>query len=348
MYKNIENEILNSVRLTGLKNIAIKVGQKDNVLFEKYYSEEFSNSDFNENTLFDMASVTKIAATTMLALYALDIGKISLSDTLSKYFVCGDDKKNITIKNLLTHTFGYGHKSLNCEGVTYDNVAQKILSIPLDIPFGTNVLYSCPAFILLGKILEKVFEDRLDNLFDKIVSTPLEYENTFFLPKLKPNCSKIIVNANLLKEECGIVNDYNARFLGGVAGNAGLFSNMKDMTKFVHFLINKCQKLISPTMFEKAIKNYTPDMDESRALGFLYVDEKYQQTGGLFNKGTIGHCGHTGQSLFVDTVTGFYTIILSDATIGTVRKYGQEEYQQVCDMRMRIHAAIKKDFSIGF
>ena len=86
-------------------------------------------------------------------------------------------------------------------------------------------------------------------------------------------------------------------------------------------------------------------MNESRALGFLYVDEKYAQAGGLFNTGTIGHCGHTGQSFFLDPVTGFYTIILSDATIGTERKYGREEYQKVCDMRADIHAAIRRDFA---
>lgn len=130
-----------------------------------------------------MASVTKAAATTLIALYALDTGKIQLTDPLSKYFVCGSDKKNITVKNLLTHTFGYGHKSLVRKGVTYENVAQKILEIPLDIPTGSNVLYSCPSFILLGKILEKVFEDCLDRLFDRLIAAPLSLENTCFCQK---------------------------------------------------------------------------------------------------------------------------------------------------------------------
>lgn len=76
------------------------------------------------------------------------------------------------------------------------------------------------------------------------------------------------------------------------------------------------------------IKNYTEGMNELRALGFLYVDEKYDQAAGLFKTGAIGHCGHTGQSFFLDPVTGFYTIILSDATVGTERKYGREEYQK--------------------
>lgn len=98
MYKNTETEILKAVESTGLKNLAVKVGRGANVLFEKYYSSEFSGEKVNETTLFDMASVTKVAATTIIALYALDTGKIQLTDPLSRYFVCGNDKKNIPCK----------------------------------------------------------------------------------------------------------------------------------------------------------------------------------------------------------------------------------------------------------
>jgi CubicO group peptidase (beta-lactamase class C family) len=78
-------------------------------------------------------------------------------------------------------------------------------------------------------------------------------------------------------------------------------------------------------------------------LVFLYVDDRYKQTGGLFSQGAIGHCGHTGQSVFVDYRSGLYVIILSDATISTVKKYGNEHYNEVMDMRSRLHAAIKQD-----
>ena len=84
-------------------------------------------------------------------------------------------------------------------------------------------------------------------------------------------------------------------------------------------------------------------MRELRALGYLYVDKSYNQTGGLFDTGAVGHCGHTGQSFFVDYKTGFYTIILSDATICTAKKYGGENYREVMKMREILHSAIKKD-----
>ena len=101
--------------------------------------------------------------------------------------------------------------------------------------------------------------------------------------------------------------------------------------------------LFSKETLDLAAGNYTEGMSESRGLGFLYVDGRYTQTGGLFPVGSIGHCGHTGQSVFLDRTCGLYVIILSDATVSTVRKYGKEKYTEVKRMREALHAAIRAD-----
>ena len=313
-----------------LEHIAIRVGRGDNVICDTF------RGGVDERTIFDMASVTKIMATTSLALIALDKGLLQLDDTVDKFY---STDKTLSVKNLLTHTVGIGHKALNKEGNTYENIAEKILDIPLDIPIGTDVLYSCPGFILLGKILEKIFGKPLNECFDEHVAKPLGLENTSFLPLNRENT----VNSNLDKTKRGIVNDYNCQFLGGIAGNAGLFSNLLDVTKYIYFLQNRGKPLIKEETFLVAAQNHTLEMSESRGLGFLYVDERYAQTGGLFSDGSIGHCGHTGQSIFVDYKSGLYVIILSDATISTVKKYGREHYDEVMDMRARLHSAIKCD-----
>ena len=313
-----------------LEHIAVRVGQGNHVIYDTY------RGGVDETTLFDMASVTKIMVTTSLALIALDKGLLQLDDTVDKFY---STDKTLSVKNLLTHTVGIGHKALNKEGNTYENIAEKILNIPLDIPVGADVRYSCPGFILLGKILEKTFGMQLDQCFNELVAKPLGLENTSFLPSYRQN----IVNSNLNVEKRGTVNDYNCQFLGGIAGNAGLFSNLSDVTKYVHFLQNRGKPLIKEKTFLLAAQNHTAEMSESRGLGYLYVDGRYQQTGGLFKDGAIGHCGHTGQSVFVDYRSGLYVIILSDATISTVKKYGSEHYDEVMDMRERIHAAIKQD-----
>lgn len=330
--KHLESIIEEYVQNGLVGNMAVRVGVGGEVLYETF------RGSAQAHTLFDMASVTKIMATTSLALIAIDRGLLNLDGRVSDFYTT---EKELTIRNLLTHTIGIGHKKLNREGFTYENIAEKILAIPSDIEIGSGVRYSCPGFILLGKILEKVFSERLDVCFERMVAEPLGLSESSFLPQNR----ELTVNSNLSEEMRGAVNDYNCRHLGGVAGNAGLFSNILDVTKYVRFLQNKGAPLISDQTFSLAVRNYTAAMSESRGLGFLYIDERYKQNGGLFANGAIGHCGHTGQSVFVDYRTGLYVIILSDATISTVKKYGKEHYDEVTDMRARLHAAIKCDLS---
>lgn len=318
------------------EHIAVKVGIHDRVLAETYRS---TGREINENTLFDMASVSKILATTNLALIALDQGFIALDDPISKYFECGDGKETLTVFNLLTHTIGVGHKPLNRDGNTFENIAEYILRIPCDIPIGSDVLYSCPAFIVLSKLMEKVFSGRFEELFRDMVCRPLGLKTTCFKPQDKTN----IVNANMQEEKLGVVNDYNCQYLGGVAGNAGVFSNIRDLTMFARFLIGKGRPLFSEKTFSLARQNHTPSMSEARGLGYVYVDNRYPQTGNLFPVGSIGHCGHTGQSVFVHPESGLYAVILSDATLLTVRKYGHEDYGKVMQMRAEVHNAIAED-----
>ncbi len=321
--KHLENCIDRLMQEKTIEHIAVRVGRGDAVLYETYRGA-------NTTTLFDMASVSKIIATTSLALIAMDRGMLKLTDQV------GD----LTIYQLLTHTIGIGHKALNKEGNTYENVGEYILNIPKDIPVGTDVLYSCPGFILLGKHLEALYGKPLDVLLQEEVAVPLGMKHTCYCPTERTN----VVNANPTEEERGIVNDYNCRFLGKIAGNAGVFSCMEDMDRFAQMLLHRGTPIISEKTFDLAAQNHTASMSASRGLGFLYVDERYAQTGGLFPKGSIGHCGHTGQSVFADPVSGLYVIILSDAT-RTIKQYGDGNYKTGKQMRAALHAAIGKDFS---
>ena len=331
--KNLEQEIDALLAEGTVEHIAVRVGVGGRTVYDTF------RGGVDEHTLFDMASVTKVMATTTLALIALDRGLLRLDDPVSKFF---KTDKPITVKHLLTHTMGMGYKPLYESGVPDAQIADEILSIPDDIPVGSDVRYSCPGFILLGKALEKVFGGRLNECFDGFVAKPLSMDETSFLPQ----SGMKFVNANTEASEIGRVNDYNCRHLGGVSGNAGLFSSLADTTKYVKLLLDKGAPLFSKATFDAAAQNYTAHMSESRGLGFLYVDGRYGQTGGLFEEGTIGHCGHTGQSVFVDYRSGLYAIVLSDATVSTLRKYGEGRYEDVMDMRARVHAAIARDLAV--
>ena len=316
---------------------AIRIGQRDKT-FGEIYSESVDSKTF-----FDMASVTKIMVTTMLALISYDTGFISFDDKVSKFYNVPEHYKNLTIFNLLTHSMGIGYKNLTHSQCNKNNIAEYILSLN-DFEVGTRVEYSCPAFILLGKILEKIYGQSLDRLFYEKVALPLNLNRSKFNPERHQE--KNIVNSNLTPEEIGLVNDYNCRFLGGVSGNAGLFSCMEDIDKYVQCLLNDGTPLVSRESLDIACKNYMSGESGARGLGFLYVDGKYGQTGRLFPDGSIGHCGHTGQSVFLSRETGLYVIILTDATVSTIKKYGEEKYDKVTEMRKRIHSAIKKDFDL--
>lgn len=323
-----------------VENIIVRVGRGEDILYEIKRSSQ--DRTLSERTLFDMASVTKIVATTSLALIAMDRGMLAPNDPVGKFLNVPEDKRGMTVRHLMTHTMGIGHKNLTgCAG-GYADIADYILNIPSDIPIGTDVRYSCPGFILLGKIVEQLFGCRLNEAFDRHVARPLGLKTTTFLP----DRSLDAINSNRDEGMAGLVNDYNCRYLGGVCGNAGLFSNLADMTAYVKMLLAHGAPLISRETFDRAMRNDTAEMRESRGLGFLYVDERYAQAGGLFRTGSIGHCGHTGQSVFVDTESGLYVIILSDATVSTVRKYGKEKYSEVMQMRHDIHAAIGTDLKI--
>ncbi len=317
-------------------NLIVKVGIGDRTVCEiKRSSEERA---LTERTLFDMASVTKVVVTTSLALLAMDKGLLSKEDGVSRFFAVPSDKAQLTVGHLLTHTMGIGYKVL-VGGGAYENIQDHILNIPSDVPIGGEVRYSCPGFILLGRILEQVLGGRLDVLFRELVAEPLGMSRSSFHPDLAAH----IVNANLDEGARGIVNDNNCRYLGGICGNAGLFSCLEDMTKYARMLINRGAPLLSERIFSLASKPYASRDEDCRGLGFLYVDGRYASTGGLFPEGSIGHCGHTGQSVFAHPDSGLYVIVLSDATAGMMRKYGRENYQAVKQMRHDIHEAIKMD-----
>ncbi len=316
-----------------ISSIAVRVGCGNEILTEHYKS---TKREINALTRFDMASVSKILSVTQLALIAIDKGLMDIEDPVSKFYTCNTNWK---IRNLLTHTIGIGHKNLCKPENNYENIGEYILSITPDISANGNVLYSCPAFILMGKILEKVFGDRLDRLFYKWVAGPLGMTQTEYNPTDKGN----LVNANVSEAELGLVNDYNCRFLGGIAGNAGLFSSVTDLDRFCRMLLRRGEPLYSEETFAKAVQSYTSGKSEARGLGYLWVDAKYPQTGTLFPVGSIGHCGHTGQMVFADYKSGLYAIILTDATKSHQLTYGEERYDMVKGMRKELCNAIHRD-----
>ena len=243
----------------------VLVGRREKVLFRRAYGRLSIEEDAglcNEQTRFDLASVSKPLAVGMLALRAMESGKLCLWDQP-----------------------------------------------------GTRVQYSCTGFILLGQLLECLYGLPLNELALQEVFWPLKMKNTSYLP----------AGGNIASTEMqddgfcltGVVHDENARFLGGVSGNAGVFSTMDDLALFVQMLAAEGElpdgsRYLCPATVRLSMQNRTPGMAQGRGLGFALPWYENGYTGDLFPKETIGHTGFTGTSFSYDPTTGLYLIFLTN------------------------------------
>ncbi len=275
------------------------------------------------DTLFDMASLSKIMSTTVVTLRMIEDGMICLGDTVGRFFDCPADKKDINIQSLMTHSSGLqAHIPLYNICKSPDEILKTILESDLIYPTGQGVEYSCMGYILLGKILEKVSGKSLDTLAEEYVFTPLEMSKTGYNPRTNPklrdlDCVCTEYSPHSKKYIIGEVHDENARFAGGVSGNAGVFSTIDDVCKFALMISNEGEYrkryILTPSTFDKAIFNYTHDLPgEDRGLGFYLSSHPLSPSGDLFAYGSYGHLGFTGNSLFVDAKTGMFAVLLTN------------------------------------
>lgn len=314
---------------------ALYIGDRKGEVF-KYFIQS------DEKQLYDMASMTKIMTTTMIALKFIEEGRLCLWDTLGTFFEVPKDKQSITIMDLMTHTAGFEpFFDIEKEAHESGRVLEIILKRPLYGEIGKEVYYSCIGYIVLGEILEKVGEDSLDVLTQRYVCQPLGLEHTTHHP-VGGHIAATEYNQALGGHLKGIVHDENARFLG-LAGNAGLFSNLQDVTNFGSMLASggmyQGKPYLSSKMFERAISSYTPQMNEARGLGFSLFDGRLHASGDLFSLGSFGHTGFTGTSLFVDSQTGMYVVLLTNRVF-----YGRED-TGFFRMRRQLHNSIVSEYS---
>ncbi len=323
---DLVREAVDDGRLAGAA-LAIGVGDR------LYAEETFGRTSFPEltgdagpvdrHTLYDMASVTKIMSTTMIALRFIAEGRMDLADMLPVYF--GDavppDKAEVTLFQLLTHTSGLAAE-IRLEKFLKpgDDVADFLLHAPLSYTPGSREEYSCMGFILLAKALERIGGEPLDELARRLVFEPLGMDHTGYHRLDRP-----IDPANTAYTErdhltgqwlVGRVHDENARFQNGVSGNAGVFSDIEDCVRFARMLAGhgtlEGVELIPRRIFDRAIQNYTPGMEENRGLGFHLANGHFSYSGLFFDQSAFGHTGFAGPHILVSPDTGLYVVLLNN------------------------------------
>ncbi len=294
-------------------------------------------------TRFDMASLSKLLSTTMVALRFIEDGRLLLSDPLSRFFTedelagAPDGRRNATVFHLMTHTSGITPhialwKHIPSEEICGDDfghaVSDAILRSAPVCKVGEQVHYSCMGYILLQKILEQIGGKGLDAMARELVFSPLGMSSTGYLPfgdnRNTPGCDAAVTELSPLHGYYirGHVHDENAHFLGGISGNAGIFSTLDDTITFAKMLSLRGEdphasgkRFLSPRMFDLAVEDYTKGLNESRGLGFQLRPPlpALSAAGDLFSYGSYGHTGFTGTSLYVDAKTGIWAVLLTNA-----------------------------------
>ncbi|MBP3541608.1 MAG: beta-lactamase family protein [Clostridia bacterium] len=295
------------------------VGRGDRVLYRRAYgrlSIEENAGLCNEQTRFDVASITKPLVVGMLSLRAMESGKLCLWDKLGTFIDAPADKQDITIAQILTHTAGFPN-GFHLWKMARDpeESTEMLLSAPLSYQPGTRVQYCCAGYILLGQLLECLYGQPLNELALQEVFWPLKMKNTSYLPSGGNIAATEMTDDGICLT--GIVHDENARFLGGVSGNAGVFSTMDDLALLMQMLaaegaLPDGSRYLCPATVRLSMENRTPGMAQGRGLGFYLPRFDNGYTGDLFPKETIGHTGFTGTSFTLDPTTGLYVVLLTN------------------------------------
>src|SRR6202795_5097108 len=274
------------------------------------------------DTVFDLASLTKVIATTTAVMQLVEQGKVRMNDPVAKYLTefAQNGKEDVTVRQLLTHYSGLEPDlDLKTAWAGKQTAYQMAWAeTPVDPP-GSKFSYSDVNFIVLGEIVERVSGETLDEYATRHIFVPLKMLHTRYRPpmarrdgwieKIAP--TQYDENEHMLR---GVVHDPTARRMGGVAGHAGVFSTADDLAKFSQALLNGGGGVLSALSVEKMTRpEQPPSAPVLRGFGWDIDSPFSSNRGDLLPVGGYGHTGFTGTSMWIDPTTKTYIILLTNA-----------------------------------
>jgi CubicO group peptidase (beta-lactamase class C family) len=309
---------------------ALAVGRRDSVLFIKGYGHftwsAASAAVDPDSTLYDMASVTKVIATTTSLMILVDRGKVRIEAPVATYIpeFNGTGTGVITVRHLLSHTSGLP-ATLPLAKETRDSAAalrMVFAATPIATP-GSRVLYSDVNAILLGEIVRRAAGEPLDRFAAREVFEPLGMRRSMFRPPARMQSRIAPTGVWHGHPVAGVVNDPSAERLGGVAGHAGLFASAADVARFAQFILRQGtlpdgRRLVRAETVRAFTTRVTPPEkgthSEARALGWQAIPtgESVSSAGTLFGPRSFGHTGWTGTSLWIDPDRELFVVLLTN------------------------------------
>ncbi len=304
----------------------VLIGHEGNVVYRQAFGARAlipERRPMTVDTIFDVASLTKVIATTTAVMQLVEQGKILLSASVGDYWpeFKENGKELITVRELMTHYSGLRPDlDLKPEWTGYGTAMKMIVAERPIVPPGTRFIYSDINFETLGELVRRVSGEPLDVYCAEHVFTPLGMKDTRFKPpaslreRIAPTQFQHGEGGKML---WGEVHDPTAYNMGGVAGHAGLFSTADDLSIFAQMLLNggtyDGMRILSPLTVEKMTTPQTPpNKTVLRGLGWDIDSPFASNRGELYEVGSFGHTGFTGTSIWIDPVTKTYVILLAN------------------------------------
>lgn len=277
------------------------------------------------DTIFDLASLTKIVATTSMAMILFERGLLDLEASLAAIIPAFADssckdaelRRTVTPHMLLAHSSGlpaYEKLFLRCK--TRDELLQAAFRTPLASHPGVRAVYSDIGFIILGILLERVADESLDTFCQREIFGPLSMTRTTFKPasawkeSIPPTADDRTFRHRVIQGE---VQDENASTLGGIAPHAGLFSTAEDLATFAQVILGGSNPIFRPSTIEHFTRREILPAGTSRALGWD-TPSSPSQSGRYFSPRSVGHLGYTGTSLWIDLDRQLSVTLLTNRT----------------------------------
>lgn len=294
------------------------------------------------DTVFDLASLTKVVGTLPAILKLLEEGEIRLDDKVSNFLpgFALSGKADITLKHLLTHTSGLpAHVEYHLENLDADQIMERIFQQRPVYEAGTRVEYSDLGFITLYRVIETVTGEKLQDYLYREFFRPLGMENTGYLLAFgKYRYAATEYSDKLETYKRGIVHDENTESMGGISGHAGLFSTIGDLQKFASMVekegMYEGKRILSASSLRTARKNYTPFDEEYRGIGWMCKSDSFASCGDFFSGGSYGHTGFTGTSIWFDPEAQLHVILLTNRV-----HFGRQPH--ILRLRPRLHNIIR-------
>jgi len=320
--------VLDGIRRGAFPGAVLVVGSRDTILFAKGYGRltwsAGSTTPDPDSTLWDLASLTKVVATTTALMLLVERGRVDLTAPVARYVpeFNGPGTARVTVRHLLTHTSGLrATLPLYREARDSAEALRMVFAATPLAPPGARTVYSDLNAILLGEIVRRTGGAPLDIFAAREIFTPLGLEQMLFRPPRR--LARRTAPTGLWRGHpvAGVVNDPNAAKLGGVAGHAGLFATATDVARFARFMLGEGVFAGRPRLLKaETIRSFTAIAvpagrgASARTLGWeaLPTGEEVSSAGTLLGPRSYGHTGWTGTSLWIDPDRGLFVLLLTN------------------------------------